>query len=319
MPLVRFLKQVFSEFSRDRVSTWCAAISYTALFAAVPVTLVVISVVGFFFGEKAAQGRIFASISEVVGPNAAHSIQNAIIHAHHSSHGTLALIVGFIGTILAAAALTNQMQNALDVIFAVVPDPKAGWRLTIYNKIKGALILIIGSLLVAASVFATALVAAVGIGLENHLGIPTSTLDFINIVGSLAVFVLLLYMIYRFIPDVTLPRKTIFVTAAIVGVFFLIGKIILGVVIGHNATTTAYGAAASLITLLLWFYYSSQILFFGAEGMKVYLNNRGYVYTPRRYALRQKTVNIQVKNNLPGRMAERFAHGFTKSSRSSKK
>jgi len=53
----------------------------------------------------------------------------------------------------------------------------------------------------------------------------------------------------------------------------LVGKIVLGVVIGHNGTASAYGTAASLITLLLWFYYTGQILFMGAEGIKVYLKN----------------------------------------------
>lgn len=318
MPLINYLKQTISEFSGDKIGTLSAALSYTALFAIAPVILVIISIVGFFFGEKAVQGRIFNSLSDVLGPNAAHTLQNAIANTHHSSHGTLAFIIGFIGTILGAAALTNQLQNAFDRIFAVVPDPTAGIRHTIYNKIKNALILIFGSLIVAASVLATALVSALGDRLQESLGIPSFTLQVINIAGSLAVFVLILYLIYRYLPDVFLPRKVVFYAALIIGLLSLIGKIILGVVIGHNGTASAYGAAASLITLLLWFYYSGQILFLGAEGMKVYLNNRGYVYKPKKYTLRQKTVNLQVKNNVRGRMAERFAHGFTKSVRSKK-
>src|SRR4051812_30855844 len=121
MPLFNYFKQVFGEFGKDKVGTLSAALSYTALFAIAPVILVVISVVGFFFGEKAVQGRIFTSLSDIIGPNAAHTLQNAIVHTHHSSHGTLAFTVGFIGTVLAAAALTNQLQNAFDTVFAVVP------------------------------------------------------------------------------------------------------------------------------------------------------------------------------------------------------
>jgi membrane protein len=318
MPLVSYLKQVFGEFGQDKIGTLSAALSYTALFAIAPVILVIVSIVGFFFGEKAVQGRIFNSLGDIIGPNAAHTIQNAIIHTHHSSHGTLAFAVGFIGTVLAAAALTNQLQNAFDTVFAVVPDPQAGIKQTLYSKVKNALILIFGSLIVAVSVLATALVSALGDSLKDNLGIPTITLQIINIAGSLAVFILILYLIYRYLPDVVLPRKIVFYTAVVIGVLSLIGKIVLGVVIGHNGTASAYGAAASLITLLLWFYYSGQILFLGAEGMKVYLNNRGYFYKPKKFTLRQKTVNIHVKKNLPGRMAERFAHGFTKNVRSKK-
>jgi membrane protein len=201
----------------------------------------------------------------------------------------------------------------------VVPDPKAGWRALIYTKVKNAVVLIAGSLVLAVSVLVSALISGLGERLQNHLGMPGATLHVLDTVVSLAVFILILYLIYRVLPDVKLPRKVVFWASMVVGLLFLAGKLVLGVVIGHNGTASAYGTAASLITLLLWFYYSGQILFLGAEGMKVYLNNRGYVYKSKKYTLRQKTINIQAKNNLQGAAAERFAHGFTKKIRSPKK
>jgi membrane protein len=315
MALVRYLKQVFSEFSKDKAGTLSAAFSYAAIFALAPLLLVVISVVGFFFGEKAVTGQLFGQIQDVVGASAAKTIQNAIIHTHHSQHGTLAFILGAVGTVLAAAALTTQLQHAFDTIFSAVPDPKAGFKLTVYTKLKNAITLIIGSLILAASVLASALISGLGKQLQDKLGTPQVTLQLINLLASLAVFVIMLYLVYRVLPDVKLPRKVVFYASVVVGVLFLVGKIILGLVIGRNSTASAYGAAASLITLLLWFYYTAEILFIGAEGIKVYLNNRGHIYKSKRYTLRQKTINIKAKNNLAGQSAEAFAHGFTKKTR----
>ena len=319
MPLLRFLKQVIDEFGRDKAGQLSAALAYTSIFAIAPMLLVVISVIGVFFGEKAVQGQLFGHLQDYVGANSAATIQSAIVHIHNSQHNGIALVLGLVGTILAAAALTNQLQNAFDVIFSVVPDPAAGFKQAIYIKLKNAVVLIAGSLVMAISILVSALITGLGHRLQDQLGIPSATLQVINLIASLGVFVLMLYLLYKVLPDVKLPRKVVFWVAVVVGLLFLVGKIVLGVVIGRNGTATAYGAAASLITLLLWFYYTGQILFVGAEGIKVYLNNRGYIYRPKKYTLRQKTINITAKNNLQGQATERFAHGFTKKVRSRKK
>lgn len=318
MAPLKFLKQTFEESGRDRVGTLSSALAYTSVFAIAPLILVVISVVGFFFGDKAVSGNLFNSLQGVVGPNAAKTIQTAIVHTRTSQHGVLAFIAGSVGTLLAAAAITGQLRFAFDTIFSVVPDPAAGFKNTIYSKLKNAATLILGALVVALSVLATALISALGKNIQSKWGVPPGSLQLINTLASLGVFVLLLYLIYKVIPDAVLPSKVVFWAAVLIGFLFLVGKVILGVEIGHNGTASAYGAAASLITLLLWFYYTGQILFMGAEGIKVYLNNRGHIYKSKRYTLRQKTINIKAKNNLAGQSAEAFSHGFTKKVRATK-
>jgi membrane protein len=316
MSLLKYLKQILDESGRDHVGILSSALAYTSIFAITPLLLIVISVVGFFFGAKAVSGELFNQLQSLVGSNAAKTIQDAIAHTHNSHHGGLAFVIGVAGTLLAAAALTGQLQFGFDSIFAVVPDSKAGFKQLVYTKFKNAVTLVLGSLVVTVSVLASALISGLGRHLQDKWGTPPLTLQLINIGVSLAVFVLILYLIYKVLPDVILPRKVVFWASMIIGLLFLVGKIILGVVIGHNGTASAYGTAASLITLLLWFYYTGQILFMGAEGIKVYLNRRGHIYKSKRYALRQKTLNIYAKNNLAGQSAEAFAHGFTKKTRS---
>lgn len=319
MSLLRFLKQVIDEFGRDRAGQLSAAFSYVTIFAIAPMLLVAISVIGFFFGQKAVEGQLLGRLQEVVGSEAADTIQQAIINTYNSPNNLLAFVIGSVATILIAAALTTQLQNAFDTIFSVITDPKAGIKQIIYIRLKNAVVLIAGSLVIAISVLIGALISGLGTRLQDYLGIPGFTLQLLNIGVSFAVFVFILYLIYRVLPDVYLPRKVVLYTSLIIGVLFLVGKLVLGIIIGRNGAAGAYGAAASLIILLLWFYYTAQILFVGAEGMKVYLNNRGHIYKSKRYTLRQKTINITAKNDLRGRAAEGFAHNFTKSVRKSKK
>ena len=98
-------------------------------------------------------------------------------------------------------------------------------------------------------------------------------------------------MIFKFLPDVKIQWRDVWVGAVITAIFFGIGKWALGLYLSSGAAGSAYGAASSLITLLLWVYYSSQILLFGAEFTQVYADRAGRGVEPADYAVRvTKTV-----------------------------
>ena len=63
-----------------------------------------------------------------------------------------------------------------------------------------------------------------------------------------------------------------------------LGKLLLGLYLGHSGVTSAYGAAGSLVLVLLWVYYSSLIVFFGAEFTQVYANTYGSGVVPTQNA-----------------------------------
>jgi membrane protein len=318
MPLFNYFKTVFQEFGKDKGSQMSAAFAYTGVFALIPFLIVIITIAGFVFGQKAIEGQLFSNISDIIGPSTAATIQHAIAHTYQSKNHGLALIVGIGGSLLAASALAGQLQKDFDTIFAVVPDPKGGISRMIYVKFKNVVVLLAGSLIVTASVVTSALISAAGARLAEHIGVPAGSLGQINLLSSFVFFIVGLYLIYRILPDVKVPKKIVLITALSVSIVFLIGKTILAWVIGHNGTASAYGAAASLITLLLWFYYTAYFLLLGAEGMKVYVNEHHIDYKSKKYTLKQKTVNIQAKNNISGQMTEKFARGFTKTFRKSK-
>jgi membrane protein len=308
--LVKFLKQVFGQLGQDKAGVLSAAFAYTAIFAIAPLLLILISIVGFIFGERAASGELYSHLSSVVGPDSAKTIQGAIAHTHASGAGGVAFIVGVIGSLLAAAGLASQMQNAFDTIFNAVPDPKAGIKKTIYTRLKNVLLVIAAGLVIVASVVLSAVVSGLGHKAKQQLGLPAPALEAVNSAVSLIIFVAMLYLIYKVLPNVFIPRKIVLVASAIVSFLFLVGKIILGFVIGRNGTASAYGAAASLIVILLWFYYAAQILLVGAEGMKVYGQQNNLVYKAKKYTLKRQSINFDLKNDLPGTVIEKFMQGF---------
>jgi len=281
MLFIKYLKKVFQEFSRDRGSMLAAAIAYTAIFATVPFLVVITSFASLVFGQRAIDGTLFSNIQDLVGPQASDTLQKAIAHANQTGHSVLALIIGLVISLFAASALTAQLQRAFDSVFKIQPKQGGGIKRFAYVKVRNIALVVLASVVIIMSVAATALLSAIGASISAHFNESTSLLQITNLLTSLAVFVVFLYLLYRMLPDAEMPRLLALWTALIIGVLFMVGKLILGWVIGHNATVSAYGAAASLITLLLWFYYTAQILLLGAEGMKVYAKRHDIKYQPK--------------------------------------
>jgi membrane protein len=301
MQLFRFLKRTFQEFSRDKGGQMSAAFAYIAIFSIGPLMLVLVSIIGFVLGEKAAQGQLYNQLSDTFGPDTAKTLQTVIANANHTGRGAVALITGVIGVLLAAIGLTSQLQNSFDTIVHAVPDPRSGLKRTIYIKIKNLIIIGLAAVVGIGSVVLSATISAA------NLGFGAEVLD---TGASLVISILVLYLMYRLLPDVVIPRKIVLVAASVIGLLFLVGKIILGIVIGKNATAGAYGAAASLVVLLLWFYYIAEILLLGAESLKVYGENHNIEYKAKAYTLKRHSLNINVKQDLRGRTMEAFVRGY---------
>lgn len=108
----------------------------------------------------------------------------------------------------------------------------------------------------------------------------------VYLIFDFGVVVLLFAMIFKFLPDVKIQWRDVWIGAVMTAILFGIGKWLLGFYLGSGTASSAYGAASSLITLLLWVYYSSQILLFGAEFTQVYAARAGRAFKPSKYAVR---------------------------------
>lgn len=304
--MLGFLKQVFSEYGKDKGGQLSAAFAYTAIFSIGPLLLVVLSIVGFIYGERAAKGELFGQLSSAIGPDAASTVQRIVAHTHSAGKNVVALVFGIIGVILGATTMTGQLQQAFNQVLKVSADPAAGIKFTVYTKLKNFSVIILAALVAIASLAVSSLINGSG---------KSFWLNLLSEAVSLIVFIVVLYLMYRILPDLVVPRQLALKTAAIVSLLFLIAKIVLGIIIGHSAKSSAYGAAASFVALLLWFYYGGQILIFGAEGIKIYGERHKIEFLPKRYAVRLKQLDVPAKKDLRGRLLEAFSRGYKSKSK----
>jgi membrane protein len=135
------------------------------------------------------------------------------------------------------------------------------------------LVLTLGFLLLVSLVL-SALVAA----LQRYWGDWISGMAWltegINSVVSFGVASALFALIYKWLPESSIPWRDVAVGAFVTAALFTLGKFLIGLYLGNSAVTSSFGAAGSLMVILVWVYYSAQIFFFGAEFTRVYAERR---------------------------------------------
>jgi len=81
-------------------------------------------------------------------------------------------------------------------------------------------------------------------------------------------------MLYKWLPNVPIAWKDVWMGAFITAILFSAGRFAIGLYLGRSAIASAYGAAGTLAVLLLWLYYSAQVFLLGAEFTCLYATHR---------------------------------------------
>jgi membrane protein len=281
------LKDTFHAWSEDKATRLASSTAYYTLFSLAPLLVIAIAIAGFFFTQQTAQQQIVNQISSLAGSKVASSIQGMISSSQKNNSDVIATIIGVVLLLLGASGVFSSLQDSLNTIWEVKPDPHRGIRSTIFNRIFSfAMVLVIGFLLLVSLIASWAL-SFIGVFFQNMLpaGAGGLVVQLINLVVSFAVITLLFALIYKVLPDVSVSWRNIWIGAAFTSVLFVIGKELIGLYLSRSSVTSVYGAAGSGVVILLWVYYSAMILYFGAEFTQVHAHADGGVIEPKRGAV----------------------------------
>jgi membrane protein len=272
------LKQTFTEWTADKAQRLGAALAYYAVFSIPPLTVLVMSVVGLFYGGDVS-GMIQRQLGGLLGEETARSIMQTT-HQQTGSGGLLSSFVGIALLLFGASGVFGELQDALNTIWEVQPKSGRGVmgvikdRFFSFTMVLGTLFLLLISLVL------TTAVAAFGATLSAWLPGGEIAGHILELALSFGVITLVFAMIYKMVPDVHIAWNDVWLGAAATAALFTIGKFALGLYLGRGSIGAEYGAAGSVIVLLVWVYYSSQILFLGAEFTQVYANRYGSHVVP---------------------------------------
>jgi membrane protein len=293
--LLNLFKLTYQDWKEDRASRLAAALAYYTIFSLAPLLVIAIAVAGFLWQRDAVEAQVMRQIQGLVGVEGATFVAELLKSAGNPAEGIVATIFGVITLLFGALGVFNELHNSLNVIWEVKPDKQEGFWRTVKKAIidrflSFTMVLVIGFMLLVSLVISAGLSATQEL-LGNTFPIPEIFLQLLNLVISIGVITILFAMIYKYLPDVEIPWRYVWLGAFVTAILFSLGKMLIGLYLGNSAVASSFGAAGSLVLLLVWIYYSAQILFFGAEFTQVYAN----IYSPTIIIPENEEVNAQYK------------------------
>lgn len=280
------LKDSVMDFLDDRATKFSAALSYYTIFALPPLIILIISASGFFIEEKDVSAFFYQQVSDLVGPNTAREVENAMNNVTLNRSGVLPTIIGIAMLLFSASGVFAEIQSSINFIWGFVAKPEKSVIRMIKNRLLSfAMIASVGFLLLV-----SLLINSLASILYDYLAefFAESTIYLVKVLNNVIVFVLITFLfalIFKTLPNGIIRLKDAFVGAAFTAVLFMIGKWGIGIYLGTTATSSLYGAAGSIIVMLMWVYYSAMILYFGAEFTKNYALLFGERIRPGQFSL----------------------------------
>lgn len=279
--------EAFSLFTSRNAFQHAGALAFYTLFSLAPMAIIVITILGAVFGEEAARGEVAAQIDDLIGPQAAEAVQEAVIQSRVAQAGLLPTILGIGALIMGATTVFAQMQNSLNQFWGVTAKPsRSGVGVFLLTRLLSlGVVLIIGFLLLTSLVMSMGILAVIRYA-ESWMPIPALVVSAIDLALSLGTSTLLFAMIFKILPDVRLEWRDVWRSAFMTAVLFVIGQYLISFYLTTTAPGSTYGAAGSLVLVLMWVYYSALILFLGTALTKATILQRGDEVVPKPTAVR---------------------------------
>ena len=283
------LKEAFNDFLADDSLTQAAAVAYYTALSFAPLLVLTTLIVSTIISDSA-KDRLVQEVEALMGPGVGDSIQQ-VMEAEEGGQkagsqvekvrggglGALTGVIGIVALVYSASGVFAQLQAALNKVWDVEAKPGQGiWGYVRKRFLSVGIVFAILFLLLASLAVTTVLGAVLGDG--------GTVWKVVNFVVSLLVYVALFGLIFKYLPDVSIPWPAVWFGAAITAVLFAVGKLLIGLYLSNSDVGGSYGGAGSVVVLLVWVYYSAVILFLGAELTQVWAKYSGYKITPDEHA-----------------------------------
>lgn len=274
MYFFRTLWKACLSWGEDRGSYLGAALAYYALFSIAPLLIIAIASIGLVFGEGEVKTKIFTITKEHIGADGAKAVQDLVEQVWRPQTTFWASILGPIILVLTASNFFLQLGTALEMIWAIKPMQDKHW---LYGYIKNYILAFV--MVVLSGAFWLCLF--LGDGLVTYLvqyadeKLPGGQVLWKWSHFGLYVFLAagMILFTFRFLSHGKIPYRKLWFGALVAAILFFLGRLLFVWYLTYmgKSLATAFGAASSVVIFLIWVYYSAQIVFFGAEVVKVEL------------------------------------------------
>jgi membrane protein len=275
------------KFFSDDCSTMAASLSFYTFFSLPALLSLLLTVAGRFMDPTQLQVAIIAQVASLIGEAGAGQVRVIIAHARQGD-GTASLgtLLSILALAFGATASFAQLQNALNRIWRVKPDPRRNQlRIFLVKRIFSFGIVVTLTFLLLVSLALSTALNAVATRLAGSPGAMAMILEVATTVGGFVLIAALFAVMYRFLPDARIAWRDVRAGAIGSALLFVLGKSVIGYYLGSADPGKAYGAAGSLAVVLIWVYYTSMVMLLGAEFTELWAERYGRGIVPERGAI----------------------------------
>lgn len=252
-----FLRFLGAQYKSDGCREIAAALTYTTLFAIVPVMTVAFSILSAMPALKDRAGDIQQWAFNYFVPAAGDKIQEHL--AGFAEQAGNLTVIGVVFLVVTSVLLLRTIEHVMNRIWKVTQPRKGITSLLMYWAV-----LTLGPLLLG-----------VGLGISSYLTSVTLVTDTVAWLGGMEMWLALLPIIfttamlsllYIIVPNCHVPLRQGIAGAAVAASFFELAKGGFALFVGMAPSyRVVYGAFAAVPIFLLWLFISWSVVLFGAE------------------------------------------------------
>jgi membrane protein len=291
----KILVNSVKKYQKDEPVKLAGTTAFFTIFAIAPIFIIITSILGLLIGQEKISEKIFSELDSLIGTQGTEFIESIVDNFRDTDRNIMGTIVGIVIFLISSTTFFTILQNSLNSIWRVRAKPKSNILNALKDRVLSfGLILSIGFIMLISLIIDAAL-GIFGDFLQGYIdGYALMLMRIINYVVSFIILIIVFALIFKYLPDIKIQWKVIWVGAIVTAVLFTIGKYLIGLALGLSNIGVIYGAAGSAVVFLLWVFYSSIILFFGAEITQQYAEYYNYNIKPKAYAVE---IEISEKRN----------------------
>jgi membrane protein len=236
---LNIFKQAAQIWLESNAFSNAGSLAFFTLFSIAPVMIVVVSVIGVFYGQEATEGQIALQLQETIGPQAAATVQAAVAQSSLKEGGLFATLAGIAAMLIGATTVFGQMQNSLNSISTVVPKPSRNSIMLLLRKRLTSLTIV----LAVGFVMLVSLSLSVGLRIllqrvQGWLSWYDIAFGGLDLVASILVASLLFATIFKVLPDVQLSWRDVALGSVLTAVLFTLGRSLIAMYLSYTATAS---------------------------------------------------------------------------------
>jgi membrane protein len=282
-------KDAYERFKTNRPLRMASSTAYFSIFALPPILIILINLLGTFFNKEIVSGELFSELKESFGAAGTAQLQAIFYNLQQREGNWLFTVGGIFLLFIISTTLFLIVQGYIDELWDIKPrksSVRKEFMLILKQRIKSLGIIIFSGLLVLSSLVSDSLLYLLGSYLAKT--IPRYDFDILHLTShmlSVLIETIWFAVIFKYLPSMRISWRAVFAGAAVTGVMFEVGKMVLGRLLVNSGVTSVYGAAGSFVLLMLFIFYSSMILFFGASFTKTLAQHTGKYMAPKSHAM----------------------------------